>query len=153
MRPEPDHYFIAMARLVATRSTCVRRSVGCVLVNARGHVLATGYNGVPAKSPHCNEAIQFRCAGANAPSGTQLDACLAVHAEQNAILQCTDAYAIAKAYITAFPCPSCAKLLLNTTCRQIVYLEPYGTGEAMTMWTGAGRTARQFVEPGSVLSP
>lgn len=152
MRPDIDRYFVDMARLVASRSTCVRRHVGCVLVDARNHVLATGYNGVPAGAPHCNEVdvprsvltFPHACAGADAPSGTQLDACLAVHAEQNAILQCSDAHAIAKAYVTAFPCPSCAKLLLNTSCREVVYLEPYGEGEGLDMWVKAGRLAVRF---------
>lgn len=148
MRPDIDRYFMDMARLVASRSTCVRRHVGCVLVSARGHVLATGYNGVPAKAPHCNETVAglypYACPGANAPSGTQLDACLAVHAEQNAILQCGDAYAIAKAYVTTFPCPSCAKLLLNTSCREIVFADPYGKGEGLDMWARAGRKAYQI---------
>lgn len=145
MRPDIDAYFITMAKLVATRSTCIRRSVGCVLVDKRNHVLATGYNGVPAGSPHCNEPDGIVCPGAKAPSGTQLDSCMAVHAEQNAILQCHDAYAIAKAYVTAFPCVSCAKLLLNTSCIEVVYLEPYGTGEGMAMWVGMGRLATQLV--------
>lgn len=52
-RPTKDDYFIQMAGLVSTRGTCIRRQVGCVLVNARGHVLATGYNGVAARQPHC----------------------------------------------------------------------------------------------------
>lgn len=157
MRPDLDRYFVDMACLVASRSTCIRRHVGCVLVDARNHVLATGYNGVPAGAPHCNEplvsdAVERRpelmfphaCAGAGAPSGTMLDACLAVHAEQNAILQCRDAHTIARAYVTTFPCPSCTKLLLNTSCREIVYLEPYGEGEGLDMWITAGRLALRF---------
>lgn len=152
MRPDLDRYFIDMARLVASRSTCIRRHVGCVLVDKRNHVLATGYNGVPAGSEHCNEidvprsVITFphACAGADSPSGTNLDACLAVHAEQNAVLQCRDAHSIAKAYVTAFPCPSCAKLLLNTSCLEVVYLEPYGEGEGLDMWIRAGRLAVRF---------
>jgi deoxycytidylate deaminase len=55
MRPTRDQLYIEMAKLVAQRTTCLRRAVGCVLVNARGHVLATGYNGVAGGQPHCNE--------------------------------------------------------------------------------------------------
>ena len=144
MRPDIDSYFMDMARLVATRSTCIRRSVGCVLADSHNHVLATGYNGVPAGMPHCNDdSRQYVCEGAGSPSGTNLDACSAVHAEQNAILQCIDAYAIRRAYVTAFPCTSCAKLLLNTSCAEIVYLEPYADGNGMRLWTAAGRTCRQ----------
>lgn len=144
MRPDVDTYFMDMAKLVATRSTCIRRSVGCVLVDSHNHVLATGYNGVPAGMPHCNDpGGAHTCEGARSPSGTNLDACSAVHAEQNAILQCSDPYSIRRAYVTAFPCTSCAKLLLNTSCGEIVYLEPYADGNGMRLWTAAGRVSRQ----------
>jgi len=148
MRPEVDEYFMAMARLAASRSTCVRRSVGCVLVDARKHVLATGYNGVAAGAEHCN-AVGLRvsfpqaCPGIDAPSGQGLDQCRAVHAEQNAILQCADPYAISTAYVTAFPCSSCTKLLLNTSCTRVVYGTPYGD-DARNAWIGAGRFAVEF---------
>lgn len=154
MRPNLDRYFIDMARLVASRSTCVRRSVGCVLVNTMNHVMATGYNGTPAGSKHCNEIAVAECLdrlifpnackGAHARSGTDLDACHAVHAEQNAILQCRDAYAIDRAYVTAFPCPSCAKLLLNTSCREVIYQQDYGDSAGLRLWLEAGRVARRF---------
>lgn len=155
MRPDLDRYFMDMARLVASRSTCVRRSVGCVLVNARNHVLATGYNGVHAGAAHCNDVEVAReigrlvfpnaCAGASTTvSGANLDACHAVHAEQNAVLQCADSNAIARAYVTAFPCPTCTKLLLNTSCREIVYLEPYGDNAGLDLWVSSGRLAIRF---------
>ena len=72
-----------MAELVAERSTCRRRKVGCVLVDSNNHVVATGYNGVPTHFPHC---LDEPCEGATAPSGESLEKCLAVHAEQNALL-------------------------------------------------------------------
>lgn len=154
MRPTVDEYFMDAARLVASRSTCVRRSVGCVLVNARNHVLATGYNGVAAGEAHCNDlavhpedrALRFpnMCDGANAESGKNLDSCLAIHAEQNAVLQCSDVYAIDRAYVTAFPCPTCSKLLLNTSCREIVYDQPYGDGVGLRIWLAGGRLARKL---------
>lgn len=152
MRPSIDRYFIDMSRLVASRSTCVRRAVGCVLVDRRNHVLATGYNGVPAGQPHCNDVdvaagvvyFPHACAGAGARSGQNLDACHAVHAEQNAVLQCPDAYAIKRAYVTAFPCPSCTKLLLNTSCEEIVYDQEYGDDAGRLLWIASGRLARAF---------
>jgi len=80
-RPTQDEYFLKMAELVSTRATCARRKVGCVLVNSRKHILATGYNGVASGMPHC---IDEPCPGANYPSGEGLDKCEAIHAEQNA---------------------------------------------------------------------
>lgn len=132
MRPTRDDYFMKMAILVAERSTCLRRSVGCVLVNGRHHVLATGYNGVAAGMPHCNEPTERyldgapklygnACEGATLPSGQGLDKCQAIHAEQNALLQCHDAYTILTCYTTTLPCLTCMKLLMNTSCERIVY--------------------------------
>lgn len=137
MRPAVDDYFMDMARLAARRATCARRSVGCVLVDQRRHVLATGYNGVAAGMPHCNEG--HPCSGACAPSGTRLDECEAIHAEQNALLQCRDVNAIDVAYVTVFPCITCTKLLLNTSCRRIVTLTDYSDHHGRLLWIRAGR--------------
>lgn len=123
MRPSKDEYFLRMAELVATRSTCLRRHVGAVAVSARGFVLATGYNGVPAGEPHCNEG--HPCAGAGAPPGTQLDDCEASHAEVNALMQCHDVAAIDTLYLTTTPCASCSKLIVATGCRRVVAREIY----------------------------
>ena len=153
MRPDTDTYFLRMAQLVATRSTCVRRAVGCVLVNARNHVVATGYNGVPAGMPHCNHEKVYlpgpgkppeiinphACSGAAAPSGQQLDACMSVHGEQNALLQCGNVYEIDTCYVTHSPCIHCTKLLLNTSCRRIVYIHEYPHQAARDLWVASGR--------------
>lgn len=141
-RPDKDTYFLRMATLVATRSTCLRRQVGCVLANDKGHVLATGYNGVPAGQAHCNYHDPFyetgyphACVGAHAPSGTQLDSCDAIHAEQNALLQCRDVYQIDTVYCTTAPCATCTKLLLNTTARRVVFVDTYpGSAENQVRW-------------------
>ena len=79
-RPTADEYFMAMAMLVATRSTCIRRQVGCVLIDNNNNILATGYNGVVRGQPHCNEG--HPCPGAYSASGKDLDLCYAIHAEQ-----------------------------------------------------------------------
>jgi dCMP deaminase len=148
-RPDLNLYFMRMARLVATRSTCLRRAVGCVLVDEQGHVLSTGYNGVASGEKHCNQPnvipmktpegkivtrmiYPHACEGAMAPSGTELSSCSAVHAEQNALLQCPDVREIATAYVTVAPCDSCLKLFLNTGCRVLVIGDWYrnATGES-----------------------
>src|SRR3990172_9570072 len=132
MRLSRDEWALKLALLTAQRTTCCRRAVGCVLLNARGHVLSTGYNGVAAGLPNCNDVDEqstvihpHACSGATAPSGTNLDGCQAIHAEQNALLQCRNMYAIHTAYVTASPCMTCIKLLLNTSCQRIVYVEEY----------------------------
>ena len=151
MRPNREEWALQLAKDISTRATCLRRSVGCVLMNSRGEILATGYNGVAAGLPHCNEeriihanvsteqdttVYDNACPGANSPSGTNLDACEAVHAEQNALLQCHDVYEIETCYVTVSPCVTCTKLLMNTSCKRIVFLEEYvHNSTAKELWT------------------
>lgn len=127
MRPSKTSYFLSLADLSASRGTCCRRKVGCILVDINGHVLSTGYNGPPSGIPHC---IDHPCAGASFPSGEGLEQCEAVHAEQNALLQCPNVNNIHIAYATTAPCVHCVKLLMNTTCAIIVFAEDYPHSEA-----------------------
>ena len=137
---------MVMAYLVAARSTCLRRKVGCVMVNERGHILSTGYNGVASGQPHCNQHdsfsetdYPFQCEGAFAKSGVNLDGCEAIHAEQNALLQCRDVQTIHTCYTTASPCITCTKLLLNTSCKRVVFGEEYPHARARELWVNSNR--------------
>lgn len=130
-----EDYFLSIAQLVSQRGTCIRRKVGCVLVDERNKILATGYNGVASKQPHC---VDSPCPGANFKSTKGLDECQAVHAEQNAILQCADVRQVHKIYCTDSPCMSCTKLLLNTLCETIVYIRLYDA-KALSFWIKAGK--------------
>lgn len=80
---------------------------------------------------------QHACKGHSLPSGQ--DSCEAVHAEQNAILQCSDPDRIATAYVTTSPCKPCMKLLLNTGCRRIVFREEHTDPWPREQWLKAGR--------------
>lgn len=140
-RPTNDEYYIEMVKLVASRGTCARRKVGCILVDDMNRVLSTGFNGVAPGLPHC---IDNPCAAANAPSGTMLDSCRASHAEQAALLHCHDVMKIATAYVTASPCTHCTKLLLMTGCQRIVFIDEYPHTEAKEWWLDAGREWEQF---------
>lgn len=126
-RLSKDEYFLRMAELVAQRSTCARRAVGCVLVNSFGHVMSTGYNGVSRGEPHC---ISHNCAGATLKSGHGLELCQAIHAEENAMIQCRNITEIDVAYITASPCVPCIRRLANTSVNRIVFRELYPHPEA-----------------------
>jgi dCMP deaminase len=126
-RPSRDAYFAELTRVVAQRATCARRAVGCVLINAEGHILATGYNGVCRGTEHC---IDKPCPGAHQPSGQGLHLCEAIHAEQNALLQCRNINEIHTAFVTASPCISCMRLLVNTGVCRIVFLEEYPHDES-----------------------
>lgn len=145
-RPTVDQTYMEIALIVSARSTCVRRKVGCVLVDEHNRILSTGYNGVASGHMHC---IDSPCPGAKLSSGTGLDKCEALHAEQNAVLLLSDPYKVAIAYVTAFPCTSCMKLLLGTSCRRIVHLEEYaGAGDGLLWWQDRGRAVAQFHLPG-----
>lgn len=134
MRLSVDEYFCSIAVVVALRSTCVRRAVGCVLVDKKNRILATGYNGVARGRPHCTDVP---CPGANMVSGAGLELCEAIHAEQNALLQCHDTDAIMTAYCTTAPCIHCVKLFSNTGCQEIVFLQEYNTRS--DLWSGGWR--------------
>lgn len=119
MRPALIEYFLKIANVVATRSTCSRRQVGAVITDGYGYLLSTGYNGVPKGQPHC---IDTPCAGVAYPVGEGLDVCRAQHAEVNAITHCRDLQSASILYCTTSPCMSCAKLI-GATNINIVYYE------------------------------
>lgn len=115
-----------MAKLAATRSTCLRRKVGAVIVKD-SHVLSTGYNGAPRGVSHCEDKGCLRIM-MNVPSGTRHELCRGVHAEQNAVTQAAyfgTSVNGATIYTTTFPCSLCAKILINSGIKEIVYDEGY----------------------------
>ena len=115
-----------MANDVATRTTCLRRGVGAVIVKDR-RILATGYNGVPTGLTHCSETGCLR-EQLGVPSGQRHEICRGLHAEQNAIIQAAR-YGIniagATIYVNTQPCVVCAKMLINAGITEIVYQNPY----------------------------
>jgi dCMP deaminase len=125
-RPTWDEYFMAIAEQVATRSTCLRRKVGAVLVVDK-RLLATGYNGAPSGVPHCAEAGCLREQMA-VPSGQRHELCRGLHAEQNAIIQAAK-HGVridgATLYTTHHPCSMCAKVAINAGIRRIVCRHDY----------------------------
>lgn len=144
MRIPKDEYFMAMASIASMRSTCIRRNVGCIIVDSNYYVLATGYNGGPSGLPHCSDSA---CSRENYKSGSRLDICEAIHAEQNALLQCPDTQKIETTYITASPCIHCIKLLMNTSCRRIVFGEIYpGYENLKYRWENSSKDFIRIIE-------
>jgi dCMP deaminase len=125
-RPGWDAYFLAMAMIAATRSTCVRRRVGAVIVTGN-RILATGYNGSPAGASHCVDTGCLR-QRLGIPSGERHEICRGSHAEMNAVAQAAASgtpIGGCDIYVTHEPCSICAKLLINAGCGRVVYMNPY----------------------------
>ena len=144
-RPSWDEYFMKLAYEVATRTTCIRRAVGAVIVKDK-RILATGYNGVPTGIAHCGEVGCLR-QDLGVPSGQRHEICRGLHAEQNAIIQAAR-YGInisdSSIYITTQPCVVCAKMIINSGIQEIVYQNPYDDELAMSMLKEAGMKMRIF---------
>jgi len=125
-RPSWDEYFIGIADLISKRSTCLRRSVGAVLVKDK-RILATGYNGVPSGIKHCSEVGCIR-EKLKVPSGERHELCRGLHGEQNAFLQAAlhgTSVKDATLYSTTQPCIICAKMLINAGIKEIVIRGDY----------------------------
>jgi dCMP deaminase len=117
---------MAITRLVSKRSTCLRRSVGAVLVKDKG-ILATRSKGTPAGLRHCEEGGCLRADSA-VPSGTHHELCRGLHAEQNVIIQAAyHGITIqgATLYCTNKPCVICSKMIINAGIKKVYYEEGY----------------------------
>ena len=149
-RPDNDTYFMSMAELVASRSTCLRRNVGAVVVKEK-RVLTTGYNGAPKGLRHCAEVGCVRMQN-HIESGTLHELCRGVHAEQNAVIQAAYFGVSIKdsiIYTTNFPCVMCAKILVNAGIREIVYKDDYVDELSRKVLDESGVTVRRFGPVGS----
>ena len=125
-RPSWDQYFMDITRLVATRSSCLRRQVGALLVKDR-NILATGYNGVPSGITHC-QAVGCLRERLGVPSGERHELCRGLHAEQNAIIQAAKhgtSIEGATLYCNTMPCIICSKMVINAGIKRVVYLAGY----------------------------
>jgi len=144
-RPSWDQYFMDITHLVATRSTCLRRQVGAILVKER-NILATGYNGVPSGISHCDAAGCLR-ERLKVPSGERHELCRGLHAEQNAIIQAAR-HGIningSTLYCTTMPCIICTKMIINAGITTVVYSEGYADELAREMIAETGINVIQF---------
>lgn len=126
LRPSWDEYFMDITRVVASRSTCLRRRVGAVIVKDK-RLLTSGYNGAPQGLAHCLEVGCLR-ERMKVASGERHELCRGLHAEQNAIVQAAlhgVQIAGATLYCTHQPCAACAKMIINAGIRRIVFEHPY----------------------------
>jgi dCMP deaminase len=125
-RPSWDEYFMNIAKVVASRSNCMKRKVAAIIVRDK-RVVSTGYNGTPRGTRNCNEGGCPRCNGL-ATSGTALDECLCSHGEENAIVQASYHGVSLKdgvIYTTFAPCLQCTKMIINSGIREVIFNMDY----------------------------
>lgn len=147
-RPTWDQYFMRMAFMAASRSSCTRRKVGAVIVKDN-HVIATGYNGPPAGLANCDLVGCIRD-DLNVPSGERHELCRGLHAEQNAIIQAAvhgSSIRDSVIYITTHPCVVCSKMIINSHLTEIVFAEGYPDELAELMLIESSIKKRKFSLP------
>ena len=157
LRPTWDAYFMTLASLAARRSNCMKRRVGCVLIN-ENRIVATGYNGTPRNLTNCNEGGCARCNGASnsttASGAASLSTCLCLHAEENALLEAGRERIKAGTilYCDTCPCLTCSVKIVQVGIGEVVFSQQYDMDEATARVFGeAGVRLRQFSPPRSGL--
>lgn len=136
-RPAWDEYFIEIAKVVSSRSTCLRRRYGAVVVRD-SVIISTGYNGAARGSTDCVARGNCKRKEMSIPSGERYELCEAVHVEQNAIINAPpERMKDATIYIAGFeadddsfadsrPCLLCSRMIRNAMIREVVYLSKDG---------------------------
>lgn len=124
-------HYLEIAEAISERSTCIRRKYGCVIVK-NDEIIATGYNGSPRGHANCCDVGNCYRETMNIPHGEQYEKCIAVHAEQNAIISASRRDMIGSImYLTGFeadsgeqieaePCLICSRMLANAGIRKVV---------------------------------
>lgn len=145
-RPSWDEYFLNIAKVVASRSNCMKRKVAALIVQDK-RIISTGYNGTPRGVPNCDEGGCPRC-NSFAESGSNLEECLCSHGEENAIVQAAY-HGIriqgATLYCTLSPCLICTKMIINAGLKEVVYNKDYPlSGASKLLFEKAGVVLRQY---------
>ena len=145
-RPSWDQYFMNIAKVVASRSNCMKRKVAAIIVKDK-RVISTGYNGTPRGTRNCNEGGCPRC-NSLASSGTNLEECLCSHGEENAIVQASYhgvSLKDAVIYTTFAPCLQCAKMIINSGICEVIYNMDYPLNQtAFQLFSEAGIFVRKL---------
>ena len=145
-----DKRFMEMAYVVSSWSSCYQenRQVGAVITRDK-RILTTGYNGAGSGILSCKERGECLRRKLNIASGTRAEVCYAVHAEQNAIIQAAKlgiSVDGATLYCTHQPCVICAKMIINSGIKRVVYKEGYPDEFSLEMFAQAGVTLEKFDE-------
>jgi dCMP deaminase len=122
-----DDYYLGIATAVAVRADCTRRKVGAIIVHG-DRIVSTGYNGAPAGKPGCLSAgactrgqmsVEQIAPGSSYDTGP--GSCIALHAEQNAILHAGRECLGATLYVTDEPCDGCVRLIAGAGIVYVVF--------------------------------
>lgn len=135
-RPDKDTYYLKIAESVLERSTCLRRRYGAVIVN-NDEIVSTGYNGAPRGEKNCVDCGYCYREANNIPKGERYEACVSVHAEQNAIISASrketlggTIYIVGKekdnSYADGTPCLICSRMIKNAGIENVIYLDKKG---------------------------
>ena len=147
MRPSWDSYFMDITRVVGTRSTCLRRQVGALVVREK-RILSSGYNGAPRDLAHCDEVGCMR-EELGIASGQRQELCRGLHAEQNAIVHAAyhgTSIKDSTLYVTHQPCITCAKMIINAGIIKVIFAGPYPDEFSSGLLAEAGIELQSFLE-------
>ena len=141
---------MALTREIATWSSCFApgRQIGCVIVKDK-RIMTTGYNGAPQGMKTCVEKGECLRRKLQIPSGTRAEVCYAAHAEQNAIIQAAKlgiSIDGATLYCTHQPCSMCAKMIINSGIRRVVYENGYPDEFSLEFFRETGVILEKYKE-------
>lgn len=141
-RPNWDDYYLNIAKAISERATCMRRRYGAVIVDTNNAIVSSGYNGSPVGAVNCIDRGICKREEMHIPKGERYELCEAIHAEQNAIINCTKQRMIgATIYIygenvadgtiaSGEPCLLCARMIKNAGITRVVASTPIGDKNA-----------------------
>lgn len=137
-----DARFMEMAWVISKWASCFQpnRKIGCVIVKNK-RIVTTGYNGAPAGVRSCAERGECLRRKKNIASGTMQEVCYAVHAEQNAIIQAAKlgvSLQDATLYCTHQPCVICARMIINSGVKKVIYKHGYPDAFALELFKESG---------------
>ena len=139
MRPSFNDYFMAIARVVSTRATCPKRSVGVVVVDQQHHIVSTGYNGAPPGMNHC---LQVGCLEVDGHCRR------AIHADANAIVHARGSLEGCTMYIWGgSPCWSCAQLIAASGIKEVVCVGVYDDWQRVQTYLAGTNIAISWRDP------
>ncbi len=142
-RPGWDEYFMQLAQLIKTRSNCLRKAYGAIIVRDY-RIISTGYNGTPHGVKNCFEGGCERCTRrerGEIKTHEYQESCICIHAEQNAIIQAAylgTSTNNSTMYSTITPCSSCAKLIINAGIKRYVYFDLHHDRAGLDLLKKAG---------------